>query len=200
MEKTKYEDFINELSLQPYKDRKNDIAKWLWDTRYSHMMLRESKIAIEYFFDESSTLRSIGKNYGVTPERVRQILCKIMRKLKHEKNKESLLGYLDADFKALVLKRDELEKPLKDIYAKIENYHKNRVLAKYVNDDTWILELSIRAQNALKQANIKTVAELCALSEKDLLTLRHFGKKSLPEIKEFLAFIGLSLKQIEKAL
>ena len=46
------------------------------------------------------------------------------------------------------------------------------------------LELSVRAHNCLKAANIKTLAELVMLSEQDLLTFRNFGRKSLTELTE----------------
>jgi DNA-directed RNA polymerase subunit alpha len=55
------------------------------------------------------------------------------------------------------------------------------------------LELSVRAFNCLKAANIKTMRELITYKEEELLKFRNFGKKSLNEIKEILEVIGLSL-------
>lgn len=46
------------------------------------------------------------------------------------------------------------------------------------------LELSVRAHNCLKAANIKTLAELVILSEQDLLKFRNFGRKSLSELAD----------------
>jgi len=53
------------------------------------------------------------------------------------------------------------------------------------------LELSVRAHNCLKAANIKTLAELVCLQESELLKFRNFGKKSLSEISEKVAQSGL---------
>jgi DNA-directed RNA polymerase subunit alpha len=53
------------------------------------------------------------------------------------------------------------------------------------------LELSVRAQNCLKNANIRTIAELVQKTEQDMLKTKNFGRKSLNEIKELLAGMGL---------
>lgn len=55
------------------------------------------------------------------------------------------------------------------------------------------LELSVRSSNCLREANIKTIADLVKKSESDMLNFRNFGKKSLTEIKELLAGMNLSL-------
>lgn len=58
-----------------------------------------------------------------------------------------------------------------------------------------ILNLSVRASNSLKNAEIETIGQLISYSEVDLMEFDKFGKTSLKEIKEKLAAIGLSLKE-----
>lgn len=53
------------------------------------------------------------------------------------------------------------------------------------------LELSVRATNCLKSANIRTVGELVQRSEGEMLKTKNFGRKSLDEIKRILADMGL---------
>lgn len=65
----------------------------------------------------------------------------------------------------------------------------NKNLLRSVNE----LELSVRAANCLKNANIKTIADLVQKTEADMLRTKNFGKKSLNEIKEILTEMGLSL-------
>jgi DNA-directed RNA polymerase subunit alpha len=48
------------------------------------------------------------------------------------------------------------------------------------------LELSVRAHNCLKRANIHTIAELLEYSEKELLEFKNFGKKSADEVSKSL--------------
>lgn len=55
------------------------------------------------------------------------------------------------------------------------------------------LELSVRSYNCLKNANIRTIRELVQKSEPEMLKTKNFGRKSLNEIKEILASMGLSL-------
>src|SRR5438094_6645384 len=55
------------------------------------------------------------------------------------------------------------------------------------------LELSVRASNCLKSANIRTIADLVPRTEAELLKTKNFGKKSLNEIKTILGEMGLAL-------
>ena len=55
------------------------------------------------------------------------------------------------------------------------------------------LELSVRSYNCLKNANIKTIGDLVAKSESEMLKTKNFGRKSLNEIKDILAEMGLTL-------
>jgi DNA-directed RNA polymerase subunit alpha len=55
------------------------------------------------------------------------------------------------------------------------------------------LELSVRSYNCLKNANIRTIRELVQKTEAEMLRTKNFGRKSLNEIKEILAGMGLSL-------
>ncbi|MCK9602891.1 MAG: DNA-directed RNA polymerase subunit alpha [Candidatus Omnitrophica bacterium] len=67
------------------------------------------------------------------------------------------------------------------------------------------LELSVRSSNCLREANIKTIAELVKKGEEEMLSFKNFGKKSLNEIKELLLSMGLTLgmqidpKKLKKA-
>ncbi len=53
------------------------------------------------------------------------------------------------------------------------------------------LELSVRSYNCLKNANIRTIADLVQKSEHEMLRTKNFGRKSLNEIKEVLNSMGL---------
>jgi len=55
------------------------------------------------------------------------------------------------------------------------------------------LELSVRSYNCLKNADIKTIADLVQKSEPEMLRTKNFGRKSLNEIKEILHTMGLRL-------
>ena len=56
------------------------------------------------------------------------------------------------------------------------------------------LDLSVRSNNCLKRAGITTVMELTQKSEDEMMKVRNLGKKSLKEVKEKLAEIGLHFR------
>jgi DNA-directed RNA polymerase subunit alpha len=56
------------------------------------------------------------------------------------------------------------------------------------------LDLSVRSNNCLKRAGISTVMELTQKSEDEMMKVRNLGKKSLKEVKEKLAAIGLHFR------
>ena len=66
-------------------------------------------------------------------------------------------------------------------------------LRKKLSMEIHELELSVRANNCLDSAKIRTVGELVVRTESDLLKIRSFGKTSLREVKRKLAELGLSL-------
>ncbi len=53
------------------------------------------------------------------------------------------------------------------------------------------LELSIRSMNCLKNANIRTLRDLVARGEKEMVEIRNFGEKSLKEVRDKLEVLGL---------
>jgi len=56
------------------------------------------------------------------------------------------------------------------------------------------LDLSVRSYNCLKRAGIDTIGELVRKTEDDMMKVRNMGKKSLQEVKEKLAKLGLTLR------
>jgi len=60
------------------------------------------------------------------------------------------------------------------------------------------LELSVRASNCLRTVNIRTIGDLISRTEEDISKIRHFGKKSLLEIKEKLAKHKLSFGMVDE--
>jgi DNA-directed RNA polymerase subunit alpha len=78
--------------------------------------------------------------------------------------------------------------------APVEISDQDRELyADKLNKSVDELELSVRSYNCLKNANIRTIGELVQKTEAEMLKTKNFGRKSLNEIKEILAGMGLSL-------
>ena len=83
---------------------------------------------------------------------------------------------------------DETEEPVL-VESPREETKLNENLFRSVDE----LELSVRSANCLQQANIKTIGDLVQRTEGEMLKTKNFGRKSLKEIKEILAEMGLSL-------
>ena len=75
-----------------------------------------------------------------------------------------------------------------------EEDRKEKVLEMTVEE----LDLSVRSFNCLKRANINTVEELVEKTEAEMMKVRNLGKKSLEEVQNKLAELGLSLRQEEE--
>ncbi len=90
-----------------------------------------------------------------------------------------------------VLEEDWLEEATESAPGSTEKaeatYNEN--LLKSVDE----LELSVRAHNCLKNADIKTLEDLVQRTEHEMLRTKNFGRKSLNEIKEILGDMGLHL-------
>jgi len=83
---------------------------------------------------------------------------------------------------------DETEEPA-PVETPKEEAKLNENLFRSVDE----LELSVRSANCLQQANIRTIGDLVQRTEAEMLKTKNFGRKSLKEIKEILAEMGLSL-------
>ena len=84
---------------------------------------------------------------------------------------------------------EEGSEPAHDSHVSEEQAKLNENLWKSVDE----LELSVRSANCLQNANIRYIGELVQRTESEMLKTKNFGRKSLKEIKEILAEMGLSL-------
>ena len=74
-----------------------------------------------------------------------------------------------------------------------EDDKKEKVLEMTIEE----LELSVRAYNCLKRAGINSVAELVQRNQEDMMKVRNLGRKSLEEVENKLAELGLALRPNE---
>ena len=80
-----------------------------------------------------------------------------------------------------------------DLMVEKEDDAKSKLLEMSIDE----LDLSVRSYNCLKRAGINTIGELVEKTPEDMMRVRNLGKKSLEEVEEKLAALGLSLKQPE---
>ncbi|QAT41374.1 DNA-directed RNA polymerase subunit alpha [Clostridium sp. JN-9] len=81
-----------------------------------------------------------------------------------------------------------------EIMVEKEEDKKEKVLEMTIEE----LDLSVRSYNCLKRAGINTVQELTERTMDDMMKVRNLGRKSLEEVEQKLAALGLGLKQSEE--
>lgn len=81
-----------------------------------------------------------------------------------------------------------------EIMVEKEEDKKEKVLEMTIEE----LDLSVRSYNCLKRAGINTVQELTERTMDDMMKVRNLGKKSLEEVQEKLAALGLGLKKSDE--
>ncbi|MEA4965830.1 MAG: DNA-directed RNA polymerase subunit alpha [Oscillospiraceae bacterium] len=80
------------------------------------------------------------------------------------------------------------------VVDKVES-HRDKVLELTIEE----LDLSVRSFNCLKRANINNVEDLISRSGEDMMKVRNMGRKSLEEVQNKLAMMGLSLASDDSA-
>lgn len=120
--------------------------------------------------DYDKLTMEVWTNGSVSPEDAMAYAAKIL--------KEQLSLFINFDEEEIVEEEPEKEEP-----------SINQNLFRSVDE----LELSVRSANCLKNADIKYISDLVQKTEAEMLKTKNFGRKSLNEIKEILAEMGLSL-------
>jgi DNA-directed RNA polymerase subunit alpha len=100
----------------------------------------------------------------------------------------ALASKLLKDHMAIFINFEESQEDVPDFQAT-----EDERLLDQLNRSVDELELSVRSYNCLKNANIKTIGDLVTKSEAEMLKTKNFGRKSLNEIKDILAEMGLAL-------
>ena len=156
------------------------------------------------------TFSQLGRRFNIATERARQIQLIAIRKLSRlgifslQPLLESATQLLEGSLRQRAQARREQEsrkliEQEKEQQKQIMEH--GLTLIDHTDAQQWQglgraideLGLSVRAHNGLKNANIKTVWELVQKNERDLLKTRWLGRKSLKEVKEILAGMGLRL-------
>ena len=124
---------------------------------------------------DGKDFEEIGKHFAVTRERIRQIADKVSRKIKR------------------IAGNEEAERLRNEKIAEAKSKDINGLTLED-------LAISVTAYNCLRNAGITHVVQLVGVSELELLRTKNFGRKSLNEIKEVLALVGIKLKGCSDAV
>jgi|GEM_PF-2585087 len=168
------------------------------------------------FVGPRKTLSEVGALLELSRERIRQIEAKALRKLRARTGLKKFLGVCIEDLQERIkLQERELQIAAEDCaelrdafeatsryiieHAGAETLHSLEGVPDIVTDISVYFrrmdefELSVRSANCLQNAGIEYIYQIAEKTEIDFLKTRNFGRKSLNEIKELLAELGLKL-------
>ena len=182
------------------------------------VMLNEREIGcLLSRYKDLFSLEEIGKKYGITRERVRQIIIKSIKKIKSVKScfingkdklelinkqeREQLLQEIREQLTKDVIKEQLLkfsDEEIKETLVILNNEFAKRKEEEYKKSYGFYIEeldFSVRTYNCLKRYGINNLYELQNMTIEDLMKVRNLGKKSLKEIKNKLLEMGIELKE-----
>lgn len=209
------------LIIKIFKKESNDLIPLTTDRiniikqAISSLSYRERKIINLHWRLKDKrifTLEAIGKELGVTKERIRIIEKRAFRKLRSiTRLGKEIFFYSDLirrvyGLEEIAQENEELKRRIKIMEELLPSPEKQKLLElqeKYLGEELelkWILDKSVsefefpvRVHNSFKNAGIKTIRELVYKTESELLGKKGFGPKSVADIKEILAENGLYL-------
>lgn len=202
------DDLIKELGL--YDDNRLDIdyIEKHFEENFEYLLSRafltpREKTVLEGYYVKGYTLEAIGLQFGVTRERIRQILNKAIRRMKHP-SRLDVLKY----GKELIEEQDDIEELTRQLKRKKRfleqmNVELDENIKKIIGEVSFSkpikeLDLSIRSLNCLRRADINTLDDLLNKTEEDMMKVRNLGRKSLKEIIKVLDDMDLHLKDYDK--
>ena len=210
-----------EITQEEYSNYYTEIVPNFDDnfkTACEKVMLNEREIGcLLSRYKDLFSLEEIGKKYGITRERVRQIIIKSIKKIKSVKscfiNGKDKLELINKQEREQLLQeiRDQLTKDvikeqllklsdeeiketlviLNNEFAKRKEEEHKKSHGFYIED----LDFSVRTYNCLKRYGINDLYELQNMTIEDLMKVRNLGKKSVKEIKNKLLEMGIELKE-----
>ena len=189
------------------------------DYAISTLTERQQAMLKEYYENEK-TYDEIAKEVGITRERIRQVIVKALRMLRHPSRMHYIkYGYKIAsgELSRQVEERYSEEiKRLEAVYSdkvselrqKISELDDNSKRLEYKESVDFMrslelpitdLDLSVRSYNCLVRAGIETLYELCNYTYNDLIAVRNLGRKSTEEVIAKMKEYGLKLKNHEES-
>lgn len=156
-------------------------------------------------FLSETPVGKIAETVGMTESGIRTRILRIIAGMR------ALPKYcdLEADLKSL---RDEnvyLKAQLKDAYAKLDAARSGEAAgaspddvrkARLLHSDIASFDLSVRTQNALKNAGVNTLENLVSRKRDEIVKTRMLGRRSISELDDFLAKLGFEFGTDTSAL
>ncbi len=173
-------------------------------------MTEREQFVIHAYFYEGKTYAEIGKSAGVTRERIRQLIEKSLRKLRHPTRVNFLIYGVKGVIQQTSVEAAQnavskrLERALSQIGDISHFLHTITGKEEYAdisekcagfNDSIPLeeLNLSCRSFNCLKHAGVTQAGDIARMSKGELMRVKNLGKKSVEEVIDTIHKLGLNL-------
>lgn len=187
---------IESLKISEQDFTNEDIDNF--DSIISDICTEREMETIKLFYAQRYTLNQIGKVYGITKERVRQIIAKGIRKVNYHLLRKNRTTIEQKEYEHRCKIREQMLKTLKET----GNYSNDMALEfgeliVHKTKDIKIKDMGLttRSYYCLKRVGITTLEELAEKTDEDLMKIRNLGKKSFREIKAKLKELGYETQE-----
>ena len=164
--------------------------------------LERHKKAFLAYYDEGRTLADIGKDYGVTRERVRQMAARMLRTAasyaESSRQKDRGDAYVEERRNLIECRNalvEEFKKTGKWTEGMTAAFGEPTLKTKEergLESEIDCLGLSVRSVHCLKRAGVTNLADLTRMSREEVISIRNLGNRSYREIAEKLKEFNLS--------
>lgn len=150
------------------------------------------------------TLREIGEEYDLTGERIRQIIAKAKRKLRHPSRMTLMKAVQFKTYNNAVEMYNNIRQEyevMRRTISEVNNTKPKEVMLQakrrvVIRTPLEELGLSVRSLNALQRAGKRTLEDVIRLSREELLSLKNIGHTSIEDIEAAIARYGLKLREM----
>lgn len=166
----------------------NDAIETLTDREQRILVLR---------FKHGWTLEEVGKEFGVTRDRIRQIQNKAIRRLRHPSLSRTFLLDTMGKYVEAAKERDRLKLENITLQDKLDRVCKEKNIVTQADEDAtplYDLELSVRSYNCLARAGYTHLGDLRGVTVEKLMKVRNLGRKSMKEVVTKLKEYGIEVE------
>jgi len=158
---------------------------------------REHDVLVDRYINKL-TYEQIAKSYGVTRERIRQIVAKTLRKLRHPTRANALIAVSKIEFLDFQKKYEQLQREYVLLNTALATYTEKEEpkIKDLITLNTPIINLdfSVRTFNCLARAGVETLGDISKMTLGELQKVRNLGMKCCEEVIYTLKKYGAELK------
>lgn len=169
------------------------------------MLTEREQDILRQRYGEKMTLRAIGQIHGVGQERIRQIIARALRRLRHPSRVNMFKAVPLAAMVEQNIKYQKICREYEFLSKAFEAYTAMPAapdvvvpmaeLAVTMQTPISELDFTVRTHNCLKRAGKNTLRDIVEMTEDELMSIRNLGRKSAIEVIHKVRSYGLDIRR-----